>query len=250
MRLIDNWREAHRLWSVRLAALGALLMAALLGFPDMWADLPADMRALVPARLQALVPMLLFAATIASRVMRQPGAVVSAPAPAAALGLLGAGPGYDREQLIRELIRDEGERLTVYRCTAGKRTIGVGRNLDDVGISHAEATQLGITTSTAIASGISRTQSRSLLNNDIARCERDLDAHLSWWRQLDPVRQRVLLNMCFNLGISSLLGFRNTLAAIRAGRYAAAVLGMQASAWHGQVGARARRLEAMMANGA
>ena len=166
---------------------------------------------------------------------------------------------YDRARLEVELVRDEAEKLLVYRCTAGKRTIGVGRNLDDVGISADESQRLGITKASCIATGITRKQSRALLANDIARCERDLDAKLSWWRKLDGVRQRVLLNMCFNMGIGrvpsqgergrGLLGFVNTLARIRAGDWPAAVAGMKASAWHDQVGARAKRLEAMMLTG-
>lgn len=156
---------------------------------------------------------------------------------------------YDRTKLGNELARDEGEKLRWYYCTAGKRTIGIGRNLDDVGISAAETAALGITVASALARGISRDQSRALFANDIARCERDLDAKLPWWRGLSDVRQRVLLNMCFNLGIAGLLGFKNTLGMIQRGDYAGAAGGMAASKWHGQVGARARRLEVMMASG-
>lgn len=156
---------------------------------------------------------------------------------------------YDRARLEAELVRDEAERLAVYRCTAGKRTIGVGRNLDDVGISADETRRLGLTTAGCIANGITRAQSRALLAGDIDRCERDLDRKLPWWRRLDGVRQRVLLNMCFNLGITRLLGFINTLPMIQRGNYAGAAAGMKASLWHDQVGARARRLEAMMLTG-
>lgn len=156
---------------------------------------------------------------------------------------------YDRAALTAELIRDEDERFKVYRCTANKRTIGVGRNLDDVGISKAETAALGITVASACTNGITRPQSRALLTNDIDACERQLDAKLPWWRKLCDVRQRVLLNMCFNLGITRLLGFKNTLAAMEAGRFAAAAAGMRASLWARQVGARADRLALMMEKG-
>ena len=43
------------------------------------------------------------------------------------------------EGLREDLIADEGIRLKPYLCPAGKTTIGVGRNLDDVGITEAEA---------------------------------------------------------------------------------------------------------------
>lgn len=156
---------------------------------------------------------------------------------------------YDRDALAAELIRDEGEKFRVYRCTAGKRTIGIGRNLDDVGISKAETAALGITTASAIACGITPAQSRALFANDITACEQQLDAKLPWWRGLGDVRQRVLLNMCFNLGISRLLGFRNTLAKMGRGDFAGAAAGMRASLWARQVGARAERLAVMMEKG-
>jgi lysozyme len=144
------------------------------------------------------------------------------------------------EALIRELTRDEGLRLTPYRCTAGKLTIGVGRNLDDVGISHGEA--------------------EILLRNDIARTEAELDQHLPWWRQLDPVRKRAMLNWAFNIGVvannGKLLTFKNSLELIRTGRYLDAAQHMLASKWARDVGVgtpehpgRALRVVTMMRDG-
>lgn len=158
---------------------------------------------------------------------------------------------YDRDALELELVRDEGERLRVYLDTAKppRRTIGVGRNLDAIGIRAVETERLGITLTSVLRDGITRPQSRAMLGNDFDATEADLDRRLPWWRTLDPVRQRVLLNMCFNLGIKGLLGFVNTLELVRTHQFAAAARGMAASRWHGQVGDRARRLEAMMATG-
>ena len=45
----------------------------------------------------------------------------------------------NREALIEELKRDEGVVFTLYKCSAGKNTIGVGRNLDDRGITEDES---------------------------------------------------------------------------------------------------------------
>ncbi len=39
---------------------------------------------------------------------------------------------FDMKKLIDELVLDEGLRLTAYRCTAGKATIGIGRNFEGV----------------------------------------------------------------------------------------------------------------------
>jgi len=136
---------------------------------------------------------------------------------------------FDRSALMAELTRDEGRRLKPYVDTVGKTTIGVGRNLTDVGISDAECD--------------------TLLSNDVDRTVAWLDRSLPWWRQLDAVRQRVVINMAFNMQ-GGLLTFTNTLAAMRRGDYAAAADGMLASKWAGQVGARATRLASMMRSGA
>jgi lysozyme len=131
--------------------------------------------------------------------------------------------------LRAELARDECVRLKPYRDSVGKLTIGTGRNLDDVGISEDE--------------------NDYLLTNDIAQVKQDLDRHLPWWKNLDPVRQRVIANMCFNLGIGRLLGFKNTLPLIQQGKYEAAAQGMLHSLWARQVKQRSVRLAQAMKTG-
>ena len=76
-----------------------------------------------------------------------------------------------------QLIRHEGLRLKPYRCTAGKLTIGIGRNLDDCGISQKEA--------------------YAMLERDIADCEQWLiDEIPEVYNKLEEVLKSVLLNMC------------------------------------------------------
>jgi lysozyme len=133
-------------------------------------------------------------------------------------------------QAKAQLVRHEGLRLKPYRCTAGKLTIGVGRNLEDKGISQQEAYEL--------------------LENDIRECEVQLlteipDIYLS----LDINRKVVLINMCFNLGIKGLMGFKNTLAFIAARDWERAANNMLASRWAKQVGRRAIELAEIMRKG-
>ena len=90
----------------------------------------------------------------------------------------------------------------------------------------------------------------ALLDQDLLNVYSDLDRNMPWWQTLSDVRQRVICNMCFNLGVSKLVGFRNTLAAMRQGDYVSAAQGMLNSAWAGQVGDRATRLAQMMRTGA
>ena len=46
------------------------------------------------------------------------------------------------KKLANQLIKHEGLRLTPYRCPAGRLTIGIGRNLEDKGITEKEAVML------------------------------------------------------------------------------------------------------------
>ncbi|VXC90770.1 glycoside hydrolase family protein [Sphingomonas sp. 8AM] len=156
---------------------------------------------------------------------------------------------YDRAKLVAELVRDEGERLRVYRCTEGKRTIGVGRNLDAIGITPAEQRALGLTVGICVLTGITPAQSRALLANDIDAAERALDRRWAWWRGLNPARQRVLLNMCFNMGPARLATFVQALARMEEGEFGRAAMAMLASKWATQVGDRSIRLATMMRTG-
>ena len=134
------------------------------------------------------------------------------------------------DRIKEQLVRHEGLRLKPYRCTAGKLTIGIGRNLDDCGISQSEA--------------------YIMLINDIMNCEKQLQTKIpDIYNGLDEVRKSVLLNMCFNLGISGLLGFKNSLAFIKAGDWERAANNMLVSRWAKQVGRRAIELSELMRKG-
>tara|TARA_R110000868_G_scaffold26661_8_gene102429 strand:- start:1587 stop:2045 length:459 start_codon:yes stop_codon:yes gene_type:complete len=124
--------------------------------------------------------------------------------------------------LVRDLIRDEAMMLRAYRCPSGRLTIGVGRNIEDVGITEAEALHL--------------------LDNDLTRVEGELDRNAPWWRGLPAPAQRGLVNMAFNLGWPRLAGFRKMLAALEGGNFTRAAAEALHSRWAKQVGARARRI--------
>jgi lysozyme len=143
----------------------------------------------------------------------------------------------DDPLLNKELRRDEGVEREVYLDSVGIPTTGVGRNL------NAKPLPDGWTYPLTDA------QIDELLADDLGDVFSDLDRALPWWRKMSYARQRVIANMCFNLGITRLLGFKNTLAAMEQGRYTTAAAGMMASKWAGQVGKRAERLSEMMVTG-
>lgn len=136
------------------------------------------------------------------------------------------------KELTDDLKRDEGMVLHAYTDSLGFITIGIGRLIDE-----------------RRGGGISEDEAEYLLRNDIARVVKNLDFYLPWWKLLSEPRQRVLANMCFNLGIAGLLTFKRTLAAVKEGRYSDAADGMLQSKWAKQVGNRAKRLAEVMRTG-
>lgn len=136
------------------------------------------------------------------------------------------------ELLISELKRDEGVVPHAYQDSLGYWTIGVGKLIDK--------RKGGRLSDAAI---------EFLLAEDIDSKVADLDKHLPWWRNLSPTRQRVMINMCFNLGIGGLMKFKNTLGMIERGDFEGASKNMLLSLWAKQVGARAQRLSKMMKEG-
>lgn len=135
--------------------------------------------------------------------------------------------------LTDTLIRHEGRVVTsgrhqMYKDSVGKVTIGYGRNLTDRGISENEA--------------------RFLLHEDINEVIQGLGRYW-WFTELDEVRQEVVINMAFNLGLTGFSKFRNTIGYISDGNYSQAAANMLKSKWARQVGIRAQELSRMMASG-
>ena len=132
-------------------------------------------------------------------------------------------------RLINQLQVDEGMELKPYKCPANKLTIGVGRNIEDRGISEDEALYL--------------------LSNDIKRCEDELRANLPFFEKLSDNRQEALLNMCFNLGISKLLKFKKMLKHIEDENWIFAVDELEDSKYAKQVPNRVARLKNQILKG-
>lgn len=134
----------------------------------------------------------------------------------------------DLEAFRKHLKWAEGVKQFPYRCSANKLTIGVGRNLEDNGISMEEID--------------------FLLDNDIAATVRDCE-RLDYWRDLDPARRVVIADMVFNLGFSRFTLFKKFNAAMAIKDYTLAANEMKDSRWYKQVGRRAEKLREVMLSG-
>lgn len=131
----------------------------------------------------------------------------------------------DYEQIAALLRAHEGLRLKPYKCTAGKLTIGYGRNLEDNGITENEA--------------------EILLATDIQNAYKEV-SKFEFWNRLTLDRKAVLVDMCFNMGISKLKTFKKFLSALERANYNVAADEMLDSKWARQVGSRAQDLYNLM----
>lgn len=132
------------------------------------------------------------------------------------------------DKLIKQLKKHEGVELKPYKCTSNKLTIGIGRNLEDVGISEHEAEYL-------------------LMN--------DLDTYMTaaktydWYAGLNDARKAVIVNMLFNMGQTNFNKFLKMKQALDVGDHAEAAKQMLDSRWAKQVKGRSEELAAQMETG-
>jgi len=134
-------------------------------------------------------------------------------------------------KLIEQIKRHKRLRLKPYRCTAGKLTIGYGRNLDDRGITLEEAERM--------------------LGEDIGQAINDAIRYVGIyaWKKLDEVRQGVIINMAFNLGLGRLSKFVRLKAALLEGDWERAAQSIEDSLLYRQTGRRGKELAKQMRTG-
>ena len=133
------------------------------------------------------------------------------------------------ERLEKDLKAQEDFRQFPYKDSRGIETIGFGRNLRDVGISKSEAC--------------------ILLQNDIDTAIQNIIKIIPNFNDLNDVRQEVLVNMCFNMGIKTLKNFKNMITAIAKNDFETASKEGLNSVWHDQVGERAEILMERLRSG-
>jgi lysozyme len=132
----------------------------------------------------------------------------------------------NKERLEKQLKRHEDYRKHPYKDTEGNLTVAFGRNLDGKGISRSEA--------------------RMLLSNDIDDSLAECKKRFSFWDNLSELRQEVVCNMMFNLGWPKLKGFKKMIAALEKKDYELAAAEMLDSKWRLQVKGRALELARQM----
>jgi lysozyme len=157
---------------------------------------------------------------------------------------------YNISHFLDKLIEHEGMVLTVYQDSLGIDTIGIGRNLRDRGISKEELEYMDIPTIDLVyRDGITEADARYLAMNDIKIVENELVAVHPCVNDLDAVRQLILMDMAFNMGVPRLCKFKKMWYAIHERDFDAASLEMLDSRWAKQVKGRATKLSEAMRTG-
>jgi len=127
------------------------------------------------------------------------------------------------EDLIK---KHEGKESIPYRDSVGVMTVGYGRNLEK---------------------GLSENIINALFAEDMIDV-RDDCLKFDWYHNLTPVRQAVIENMIFNLGLTRFSKFKNMISALELRNYDGVAVEMLDSKWAKQVGYRATELSNMMKN--
>lgn len=121
----------------------------------------------------------------------------------------------------------EGFRAKAYKDSTGHLTIGYGFNVD---------------------AGIDERAASALIEHQVTELYADL-MRFEWFDNLDEVRQSVLVQMAFQMGVNGLLKFRKTLYYVKGGEYEKAADEMLNSLWAKQTPARAHHVATMMRKG-
>ena len=132
-------------------------------------------------------------------------------------------------KLIEQLKIHEGFRSNVYTCSGGKKTVGYGRNLQDIGISEEEA--------------------EMLLKNDVYEATNQLLNAFPFMATFSDVRISAMINFTFNVGIGTVRKFSNTIEYLKNEDWEAAADEMMDSKWAEQVGDRAIQITEQIRTG-
>jgi lysozyme len=135
----------------------------------------------------------------------------------------------DHQMLLDQLIRMEGLTLHPRRDAAGNLVIGVGRNLERVGLTRGEAVML--------------------VEGDVRRLTGELGERLPLFRTLDAVRQRVVIHLALKMEVDGLMALSPFVSAVESGDWSTAADEMLISQWARREPGRARVLAEMMRTG-
>lgn len=138
---------------------------------------------------------------------------------------------FPYQDCVSSLKKEEGYRQHMYQCSEHVWTIGIGRVIEPRGL------------------GISETEAEFLLKNDIDRSIKECQKSFSFFNELSPNRQRAMVELCFQLGLTTLLKFKRMIAALESEAFDQAAIELLDSRFAKQTPGRAKRMAQLIEAG-
>ena len=129
---------------------------------------------------------------------------------------------YIMKDIIEQLKIHEGYKPTVYKCTAGVDTIGIGFAIKDLNLSE-EVCEM-------------------ILTEKLEALEERFEKKFDWFHTSPVEVRNVMLNMAYQLGFAGFCKFKKTIAYLEEAEWEKASEEMLDSRWAKQTPNRAKEL--------
>lgn len=134
------------------------------------------------------------------------------------------------DNVVAQLIVDEGKKPLKYLDSRGFWTVGIGHKIRKGEVFSRPLTDVEMT---------------DLCKADVLATVVGMNNAFPWWSRMPEDLQDAFVNMNFNMGVSTLLTFDTFLDLLARAQYTAAADDLVHTKWNGQVGNRAKRIEAV-----
>ena len=138
-----------------------------------------------------------------------------------------------------EITRHEGKVLEIYEDSLGYKTLGIGH------LCQPEDPEYDWEVGTPVSEEVVDMYFEDDFNKHLAETIHVFGTEEAFYNLPSDI-QRVLVNMCFNLGGTRLSKFKNMLTACRAHDWNEMARQMEDSRWFGQVGRRSKELQELV----
>jgi lysozyme len=167
----------------------------------------------------------------------------------AALALFASGNKLDFNKLYNQLDKHVGKRAKVDLDTQRIKTIGIGFNLERAG-AQKQIWALSLNYHEILFSKkeLSESEIQALFKADADESVKASRKNAAKFDEIPEAKQRVVIDMVFNLGLAGFSKFQKLVAALKKRDWMEAAYQMDRSAWYGQVGIRAKTLVKTMRN--
>lgn len=147
---------------------------------------------------------------------------------------------------------DEGCKLELYKDTEGFWTIGIGQLITKNPSYNVARDELDRLMGRVCNGRITQQEAEYLFNSSVEKARKGILANATLkpvYDVLDEVRRCALINMVFQMGVTGVAGFTNSLRMLKEKRWDDAAVNLAKSRWYNQTPNRAKRVIATFKTG-